>query len=93
MRDEVVNGFPQRFLSKQDHPLKTGLLDGAHKFFGMRIQSRRSRRQLHRLHTNIVEHVQELGREQRVTIMNQEPLAVQDPVDRIGQISADLAHP
>ena len=61
--------------------------------FGVSIQIRRSWRQLHRLHTNIGEHVQEISREQRVTIMNQKALAVQDTVDRIGQISADLAHP
>jgi hypothetical protein len=43
----------------------------------VRIQIRRSRRQLHRLHTSPVEQVQELGREQWVTIMDQVARALQ----------------
>ena len=37
--------------------------------------------------------LQELRGEQRVAIMNQVALAIQDSVDGIGQIPADLAHP
>jgi hypothetical protein len=44
MGDEVMNGCPQRFLSKQDHPLQTGFFDGSHESFGVRIQIRRSGR-------------------------------------------------
>src|SRR6266404_1709187 len=44
MGDEVVNGRPQRLLSKQDHPLQTGFLDGSHEPLGVGIQIRRSRR-------------------------------------------------
>jgi hypothetical protein len=61
--NEVLNGCPQRLLSKQDHLLQTGFLDGPYESLGVRIQIRRSRRQLYGLHPNIGNHVQELSRE------------------------------
>jgi len=54
---------------------------------------RRPRRQFDRLNTHIVEQVQELSREQRVSIMDQITLALEDSVNRISNVSADLAHP
>jgi hypothetical protein len=40
-----------------------------------------------------VDHAQELGREQRVSIMDQVALALQNSIDGIRKISADLVHP
>ena len=92
MDDEVVNGCPQRLLSEQDRPLQTGFLDGPNESLGVRIQTRRPRRLPHGLDTNIGKHVQELSREQRVSIMDQIALAMEHSVDRIANIPANLAH-
>jgi len=59
----------------------------------VRVQIRRTRRQLHGFHPNIGEHVQELGCEQRVTIMDQVALALQEPVAGIRDVATHLAHP
>jgi len=59
----------------------------------MRVQIRRPRRQFHGFHTNIGKYVQKLGREQRVTIMDQLALAMLDSVHIVGEIPTDLAHP
>src|SRR2546425_10037629 len=42
MRGEVVNRGPQRILSKQDHSLQAGFLDGLQESLGVRIQIWRS---------------------------------------------------
>lgn len=54
--------------------------------YSVRIQIRPSWRQLDGLRPNIGEHVQEPGREQRVTIMDQVALAIEDSVDGAGSI-------
>lgn len=78
--DEAVNGCPQRPVSKQVFlMLRTNS-------YSVRIQIRPSWRQLDGLRPNIGEHVQEPGREQRVTIMDQVALAIEDSVDGAGSI-------
>src|SRR6185436_18264466 len=59
----------------------------------MRIQIWRSWRQLDGVHPNIGQQSEEFCAEQRVSIMNQVALAIQDSVYGIGEIPADLAHP
>src|SRR5258708_35222805 len=54
---------------------------------------RRSRRQLHRLNTGIGQHIEELGGEQRVAVMNEVPLAIQDSVVSVGELPGNLTHP
>jgi hypothetical protein len=51
MRHEFVNRRTQRTLSEQDHPVQTGFPDGSDKPLGVGIQTWRSRRQLHGLHS------------------------------------------
>src|SRR5215469_7259391 len=38
MRDEVLNGCPQRFLVEDDHAIQAGLLDAAHKSLRVGVQ-------------------------------------------------------
>jgi hypothetical protein len=49
MGDELENGAPQRLFSEQDEAVQAGFLDRAYESFGMGIQIRGARRQLHRL--------------------------------------------
>jgi hypothetical protein len=93
MCHELPDRLPQRTLAKEDQSIQARLLDGPHKAFRMGVQVGGTRRQLHRLDSNIREHIHELRREQRVAIMDQIPLSKQQTIDGIAEIPSDLAHP
>ena len=61
--------------------------------FGVAVQVRGSGRQFHRIHADLGQRGQELCGEQRIPVMNQLPLALEQPVLGIGQIASDLIHP
>jgi hypothetical protein len=61
--NELPNGLPQRAFSEQNHPLQAGFFDTAHEAFGVAVQVRRSRRQLHRFHAHPGDPGQKLRRE------------------------------
>jgi hypothetical protein len=63
MSNELSNGDPKRVLSEEDHPLQAGFFDTAHEAFGVAVQVRRSRRQLHRFHAHPGDRGQKLSRE------------------------------
>src|SRR5690242_11482718 len=88
-----MNAFSQRALPEQDHALQTALLDAADELSGVGVQIWRSRRQPHRLHASPSQHGQEFVSEERIPIVNQVALTTKKPVECVGQISADLAHP
>src|SRR4051812_19369766 len=51
MGDELGNGAPQGLFSEQDEAVQAGFLDRAYESFGMRVEIRRARWQLHGLDT------------------------------------------
>ena len=55
VRDEILNGCPQRTFTEEDQPFQTGLFDAAHESLRVRVQIRTSRWQLDRFHTDIVQ--------------------------------------
>ena len=71
VRDELGSRFSNRCFAEQDHPFKTRLFDAPHESFSVSIQIRASRRDPNRRHARFGECVQELGREQRIAIVDQ----------------------
>src|SRR5581483_12226074 len=57
------------------------------------IQIRASGGQFYRCHTACSQPVQKLVGEQRISIVDQVTLALEDSVNHIGQVAADLVHP
>ena len=71
MRHEFSSRFPHRALTEQDHPLQTRFLDRPYKPFRVRVQIGTARWKLHRGNTRFSQQAQELGRKQRVAIMDE----------------------
>src|SRR5262249_18152573 len=82
MRYEFSSRFPHRSLAEQDHPLQAGSLDRAYKPFRVRVK-------LHRGYTRFGHQAQELGRKQRIAIMDEVALALQQAGHRIREVAAD----
>ena len=59
----------------------------------MRVHIRTARWKFHRGYTRFGQQAQELGRKQRIAILDEATLALQNPVFRIRQVAPDLAHP
>ena len=93
MRDEFGRRFPHRPLAEQDHPLQTRCLDRSYKPFRVRVQIGTARSKVHRSNTRFGQPAQELRREQRIPIMNEVALAVQQAVHCIREVAADLIQP
>jgi hypothetical protein len=81
------------FSSEQDQAIQTGLLDAADEPFRMGIQIRRSRWQFHGFDTHRGQQAQKLGRVQRIAVMHQVALFLENAVDCIRHCSAKLGHP
>ena len=60
---------------------------------GVRVHIRTARWKFHRGYTRFGQQAQELGRKQRIAILDEATLALQNPVFRIRQVAPDLAHP
>jgi hypothetical protein len=71
VRDELSSRFSNRCFAEQDHPFETRLFDAPHKSFSASVQVRASRRDPNGRHARFGEYVQELGREQRIAIVDQ----------------------
>jgi hypothetical protein len=93
MHDEILDCGPQGLFSEQDQAIQTGLLDAADKPFCMGIQIRRSRWQFHGFDTHRGQQAQKLGRVQRIAVMDQVALLLENAVDCIRHCSANLGHP
>ena len=93
MGDELSNSDAQSTLSEQNHAFQAGLLNAAHEALGIAVQVRRSGWQLYGFRADLGQRGEELRREERIPVVNQVALALEEPVDGIGQIACDLAHP
>ena len=91
MRYVLLEDMTEGAFTKEHQLREALLLHGAPPPFRVGIQIRRTWRQLDGLHTGILKHGQELGREQWVSIMNEVAFAIQNPVDSIGQIPVSSA--
>jgi hypothetical protein len=90
---EFGDGAPQRGLAEHDQFGQALAFDGAYPSLGKGIQVRRLRRELHGPNANSSKNALKFRREQRVAIVDQIALAIQNSVLGIGHISADMTHP
>jgi len=68
-------------------------LDRSNAAFAMRVQIGRTWRQTNRLDSSLLEHGPESLAMLAIAIHDDEPLALQEPSDRISEIPTDLHHP
>ena len=90
MHSEFGRCATNRAFAKEDQSLQATLLDRAHESFCVGIPIRASCRQFHRCHTGFSVHLQELIREQRISVVDQVALALENTVNRVGQVAPDL---
>ena len=93
MRKEFSNPSAQRTLAEENHPLQTRFLDTAYESLRIGVQVRRMRWQRHGLHSSVGKHIQKPRREQRVAVMKEVALSIQNPLSGGGQIPGNLDHP
>src|ERR1039458_6924062 len=60
MGDKFLHGPAQRRFAEEDHPVETLLPNRAHEAFSIRIQIRRTRRQMQWFHSGAAQHLPEL---------------------------------
>src|SRR5499427_802583 len=77
MRHEFSSRFPDGALTEQDHPLQTRFLDRPYKPFRVRVQIGTARWKLHRGNARFPQQAKELGRKQRIAIMDEVALALE----------------
>ncbi len=90
---ELLNGLPQGCLPEENYAVQSGLLDTADKPLRVRVQVRRLRWQLDRLHARRIKRLQELRRERWIPVVDQAPLAREQSLVGVGEVPGDLAHP
>ena len=93
MVNELRKGATQRWLTEEDHLIQTTLLDGSNKPFRVGIEFRGSGRQAEGLDSGTLENGSKRVSEYRRAIVNQQMAALQEAIDRIGQIAGSLLHP
>lgn len=86
MRHEFSSRFPHRALAEQDHPLQAGFFDRPYKPFCIGVQIGTARWKLHRGKTRFAQQAQELGRKQRIAIMDHVAL----PFSKLSTPEVDL---
>ena len=74
MRHELVHRPSERALADQDHPVQARFLDGPYEALSERIQIGGSRRQAHSFDAGCRQRLAKRLTEQRVPIVQQEPL-------------------
>ena len=92
MMDELSDGTPQRWLTEEDHPLQALALDRQNKPFDVSVQIRRTVRQPNDVSSDVLEQVAKLRGELLVAVQDEQSLAAQKAVERVGEIPTDLHH-
>ena len=84
VRDELADGATQRAFADQDHALEAGFLDGAHEARRVGVQVRRAGGE---------SDGGDIGRGERVAVMDEEPYVSQESVLGIGGVPHELGDP
>src|SRR5664280_428792 len=79
--------------AKWDHTRQTLRPYAPNPSFRVGIQIGASCRQFHNFHTGVLEHPAKHARVERVTIQDEVPRLLQEPVYAIGEVPSDLRHP
>ena len=83
---EIMQCPSQRRLAEEDHATQAFLLDGAHEPLGVGVAIRRSGRTLNCLNSGVGKDALEVLTELRVSIVDEDPIAVQEPVFNICEL-------
>ena len=86
MMDELGDGTAQRWLTEEDHPLQALALDRQHKPFDVSVQIRRTVRQPNDISSGVLKQVAKLRGELLVAVQDEQSLAAQKAVERVGEI-------
>jgi len=92
MTDELGDGPAQRLLTEEVHPIQALALDRQNKPFDVSVQIRRTVRQPNDVSSGVLEQVPKFRGELLVAVQDEESLAEQKAVDRVGEIPTDLHH-
>ncbi len=92
MLDELADSEAEVPLTERDQPVQALALDGQHEALGEGVEIWAMCRQLHASDACRTQDVPELLREERVSVVDEEPLAGQEAVDAIGEVARDLLH-
>jgi hypothetical protein len=92
VRHELVQGAEQPALSEQDEAIETLLPDRTHEPFRVGVRIRRLDRRQHDPHARALDDAAESVGPLTVSITDQDPVARQKSVDRIGQSPCCLRH-
>jgi hypothetical protein len=90
---ELADGVSERLLAEEDHAVEQLLSQEPHEPLDVWREVGRPGRQSNRLDSGLFEDVAELRGELRVSVGEDVPLAVEEPVLRIRQVPSDLLHP
>jgi hypothetical protein len=91
--DELADGETEVPFTERDQLVQAVALDGQHEPLGEGVEVRAVRRQLQASDASRAKDVRELLREERVSVVDQKPLAGQEAIDPISQIARHLLHP
>ena len=86
------DGFAQRILAEKDDMVEAFPFDCLHETLRVTVHHRHVNRQAPRGCACTAEEVTELLGEERIAVVNQILLAVQEPVEGVGQVASDLHH-
>ena len=92
MMGELGDGPAQRWLTEEDHPIQALALDRQNKPFDISVQIRRTVRQPNDICSGVLKQVAKLRGELLVAVQNEQALAAQKAVQRVGEIPTDLHH-
>jgi hypothetical protein len=92
MRKVLSNGCPQRIFTKENRSFQTFFFDRADERFCKCIQDGRTWWELHRVDSGFFEEAHELLRVERILVVNQISVRLQEAVVAIGDIPSDSLH-
>ena len=93
MSYELSYRISERVFAKQNHLVQTAFLDCSNEPFRTGIQVGRPWRQLHRFNALLRQHSEKVSRVQRIAIVNELALSLQESVYVIRHIASNLCHP
>ena len=92
VRDVLANSCSKRIFAKEDHSFQAVFLDRPDKPFRIGIQVGRSWWKLHRVDSGLVEEADKILRVERIAVINQISILLQETILAIGDVASDLSH-
>lgn len=90
VRDELGDGEAEVSFPEQHEPVEALRLDRQDEPFGESVQVRAVGWQLQAFHASPSKKLSELVGEQRIAIVDEVALALEEPIDVVGEVASDL---